>query len=230
MKRVLIIDDDGINAEIIRHYLEKTGEYETVWAENASSAIDACRRPVDVILLDIMLPDVNGVELCRTLRSLVYCPILFISCIDDEDTVIRALETGGDDYLVKPFSNKMLLARIQANLRRIENTPHEPELLRLPHFCVNTGEHTLMARGQLFHLSSIEYDVLMYIIKHPCRTISLDEIYESVWNAPSHGDVRTVISHIYNLRKKIEIDPKKPQIIRSVRGFGYYFSPDGAAR
>lgn len=196
-----------------------------MWAENAAKALDLCTHEISIILLDIMLPDVNGVDLCTQLRALVYCPILFISCIDDEDTVIQALETGGDDYLVKPFSNKMLLARIQANLRRIEGAPKTPGLIQFPRFAINTNEHVLIVSGNTYHLSSIEYDVLLYITRHPYRTISLDEIYEAVWNAPSHGDVRTVISHVYNLRKKLETDPKKPEIIRSVRGFGYYFSP-----
>lgn len=229
MKRVLLIDDDSTNAQIIRHYLNKTGGFETVWAADAQAAMRALSEPVDIILLDIMLPDVNGVELCARIRRHVYCPIIFISCIDDEDVVIRALETGGDDYLVKPFSHKVLLARIHANLRRVEMESSGPRraLVSSGGFVVDASEHTLRVGEKVYRLSSIEYGILTYIMNHPFRTISLDEIYEAVWNAPSHGDVRTVISHVYNLRKKLEENPQKPRFIRSVRGYGYFFSPDG---
>lgn len=229
MKRVLLIDDDQINARIVKYYLDETGGFQTVWAQSAMEALIACQEPFDIILLDIMLPDVDGVELCQRLREILYCPILFISCIDDEETVIRALETGGDDYLVKPFSCQVLVARINANLRRVEmeNMQKSRAVIHSSCFTLDVNEHTLRVGDRLSHLSSIEFGILMYIVNHPYRTISLDEIYEAVWNAPSYGDVRTVISHVYNLRKKLEENPQKPKIIRSVRGYGYYFSPDG---
>ena len=228
MKRVLLVDDDSINAQIIRHYLSKTGEFITIWATDAEQALRACRETVDIILLDIMLPDIDGVDLCARIRERVYCPIIFISCIDDEDVVIRALETGGDDYLVKPFSYKVLLARIQANLRRVEMESGglKRTVVSCGSFVLDANEHTLRVGNSVYHLSSIEYGILTYIMNHPYRTVSLDEIYEAVWNAPSHGDVRTVISHVYNLRKKLEVNPQKPRYIRSVRGYGYFFSPD----
>ena len=230
MNRALLIDDDLTNTRIVQYYLEQTGEFQTVWAKNAQEALTACcRSTFDVILLDILLPDISGVELCEKLRQRIYCPIIFISCIDDEDTVIRALEMGGDDYLIKPFSCKLMCARINANIRRveIENRQKTRTAIQNDRFAVDMNEHTLRVGDKLYHLSSIEFDVLMYIMDHPHRPISLDEIYEAVWNAPSYGDVRTVISHVYNLRKKIEENPQKPQYIRSVRGHGYYFCPDG---
>ena len=229
MKRVLLIDDDVTNTRIVQYYLEQTGEFQTVWAQNAEEALTACcRGTFDVILLDLLLPDINCVDLCEKLRQRIYCPIIFISCIDDEETVIRALEMGGDDYLIKPFSCKLMCARINANIRRveIENRQKARTAIQNDRFSVDMNEHTLRVGDKLYHLSSIEFDVLMYIMDHPHRPISLDEIYEAVWNAPSYGDVRTVISHVYNLRKKIEENPQKPKYIRSVRGHGYYFCPD----
>ena len=229
MKKVLLIDDDATNARIIQYYLRESGDFHTVWAQNAKAALRACEENFDIILLDIMLPDVNGVELCGQLRQRIYCPIIFISCIDDEEMVIKSLETGGDDYLVKPFSCKILVARINANLRivEIENRQKSRSILHSSRFIVDVHEHTLRVRSQLYHLSSIEFGILMYIMNNPYRTISLDEIYEAVWNCPSYGDVRTVISHVYNLRKKLEENPQRPKFIRSVRGYGYYFCPDG---
>ncbi|MDO4548623.1 MAG: response regulator transcription factor [Clostridia bacterium] len=229
MKKVLLIDDDKVNAQIIKYYLDQTGGFQTVWAQNAMEALAACSERFDVILLDIMLPDVDGVELCGRLRSILYCPIIFISCIDDEDVVIRALETGGDDYLIKPFSCKVLIARINANLRRVEmeNREKTRRSIQCRGFSLDVNEHTLCVRDSIYHLSSIEFGVLIYLINNSYRTVSLDEIYEAVWNAPSYGDVRTVISHVYNLRKKLEQNPQNPRYIRSVRGYGYYFCPDG---
>ena len=229
MKRILIVDDDQVNAQIMQYYLDQSGDIETVWAKDAHEAIDACKTPFDLILLDIMLPDINGVELCKHLRERVYCPILFISCISDEDTVIKALETGGDDYLVKPFSCSVLMARISANLRRVEmeNQKAARAIVRSEHFVLDTNEHTLRVKDRVFHLSTMEFEVLLYMIRAPYRTLSPEEIYEAVWGTPSYGDVRTVISHVYNLRRKLEDNPQKPRFIRSVRGYGYFFCPDG---
>lgn len=229
MKRVLLIDDDKTNAQIVKYYLDQNGSFQTVWAQNAMEALMACRQPFDVILLDIMLPDEDGVALCGKLRQRIYCPIIFISCIDDEDVVIRALETGGDDYLVKPFNCKVLAARINANLRRVEmeNRQKARSTIRAEGLLLDANEHTLRVGERLYHLSSMEFGVLLYFMNNPYRTLSLDEIYEAVWNAPSYGDVRTVISHVYNLRKKMEDNPQKPRFIRSVRGYGYFFCPGG---
>ena len=151
MKRVLLIDDDAINAQIIQYYLNESGDFQTVWAQNAKDAIRACEEKFDIILLDIMLPDVDGVELCERLRQRIYCPIIFISCIDDEEMVIKSLETGGDDYLVKPFSCKMLVARINTNLRRveIENRQKRRAILQSPCFVLDVNEHSLRVRDRL---------------------------------------------------------------------------------
>ena len=120
MIKLLLVEDDQTIAKIILYYLEQTGEYTITHAKNGGEAIAAARNQFDVILMDIMLPDVNGVELCRSLRAWQHGPILFITCIEDDDMVVEALEAGGDDYLIKPFDNKVLHARIKANLRRVQ--------------------------------------------------------------------------------------------------------------
>lgn len=226
-KKILIIDDDAINARIIAFYLEQDDNFVTRWAKNATEAVSALADCFDLILLDIMLPDVNGVSLCTTLRQYTNCPIIFISCIDDENTMVEALETGGDDYLVKPFSKQILLARVNANFRRIEleHRKDERKIIEFPSFTLIPADHTLSVRGEAYHLSSIELGILLYFTANPNKTIPLEDIYRAVWGAPSHGDVRTVVSHVYNLRQKIEKDAKRPRIIRSVRGYGYIFSP-----
>ena len=114
MNRILLIEDDAIVAKVILYYLKQAGNYKVEWVKTAGEALAAARMPFDLMLLDICLPDVDGVELCARLRETVYCPIIFISCMDDEDTIVRALEIGGDDYITKPFSAKTLETRIEA--------------------------------------------------------------------------------------------------------------------
>ena len=231
MYRVLLIEDDATIAKIIQYYLKQCKEYEVSWAKNAGEALALSRDPVDIILLDIMLPDVDGLELCAKLRERIYCPIIFISCIDDEETIIKALDLGGDDYLTKPFNCKVLHARIQSNLRRvrIERSEHPRSQLSFRDFSVDAGGHSIQKNGTSIPLAPIEFGLLMHLIDHPGRIITLDELYEAVWGKPSFGDVRTVIVHIYGLRKKLEPQPNAPRYIKNVRGKGYLFDPDGIA-
>ena len=231
MNQILLVEDDEVIAKVILYYLRQSADYRVEWAKTAGEALAAVRRPFDLILLDVCLPDVDGVALCARLRESLYCPIIFISCIDDEETMIHALENGGDDYLTKPFNCKVLHSRIEANLRRVrldQRRSFRP-VLRFAGFSVNEGEHTILRDGQTFHIAPIEFSLLMYFLSHPHRTISLDELYEAVWEKPSFGDVRTVIAHIYNLRGVLEQDRNNPRYLRSVRGYGYYFAPEGDA-
>lgn len=229
MHRVLLVEDDDTIAKIIQYYLSQSGQYEVIHARNAGEALAQSRNPVDVVLLDIMLPDVDGVSLCAKLRERIYCPIIFISCIDDEATVVNALEMGGDDYLTKPFNCKILQARIEANLRRVkmDTTQKPPSKQKYRGFTIDVDGHTIKKDGQSIALSPIEFDMLMYFVDQPNRVLSLDEIYECVWGKRSYGDLRTVIVHIYNLRKKIEASPTEPRYLKSMRGKGYFFDPEG---
>ena len=228
MKRVLIVDDDRMNAAIITHYLEADGQFAAEWVEDGRSALAKMDRKYDCILLDIMLPDGDGIDLCSEIRGRQYCPIIFISCIDDEDTVIRALQRGGDDYLTKPFSNKMLLAKVNANIRRVELQKRlSGKLSAGKSFSIDRDEHVLVVRGKRYQLTSIAFDILSFFVSHPRCTFTPEEVYRAVWNAPSYGDVRTVISHVYSIRQRLEEDPHHPRFLRSVRGYGYYFDPDG---
>lgn len=233
MKKILLIEDDDIVANIITYYLGKNESYQVSWAKNAGEALVMAAKSPDVILLDICLPDVNGVKLCARLRETLYCPIIFISCLDDEETIIRALETGGDDYLTKPFSGKLLETHIEANLRRVR-LERSKELqqtgrgvIQLEDFEIHCDTHTIVKQKQVFHLAPIEYSILMFFVSNPGRIISPDELYESIWEKPGFGDVRTVVTHIYNLRKIIEADCGNPKYISNVRGYGYCFYPVG---
>ena len=223
MKRILLIDDDAINARIITHYL--SAEYETVWADSACSALSRLDEGIDLILLDILLPDTDGITLCRQIRERIYCPILFISCLDEEETVIRALRSGGDDYLTKPFSAGVLLAKLEAHFRRLDYARKVEQTTGT--ICLDPQSHDVLVSGRRCHLSTIAYDILRFFLAHPRHAYTAEELYLAVWNAPSYGDVRTVISHIYALRQQLEDDPHTPRYLRSIRGYGYYFDPEG---
>jgi len=219
MKEILLVEDDETVGNIILYYLGNNPTYRVNWAKNASEAIAEAEKKPDIILLDICLPDVNGVTLCRKIRETLYCPIIFISCLDDEETIIKALETGGDDYLTKPFSGKMLEAHIEANLRRIkierdrDRAAEENGMISFEDFVIDRDTHSLIRAGVTYHLAPIEYAILMYFISTPGKIISPDDLYEIIWEKPGYGDVRTVVTHVYNLRKIVEPDISNPKYI-----------------
>lgn len=230
MIRVLLVEDDAEVAEVIRFYLEQDGGYDVIWENCAESAEKRIREPFDVMLLDIMLPGMDGMEFCQRFRERNYCPILFISCIDEEEVMIRALELGGDDYLVKPFSNGMLSARIKANLRRARmplDQKDRPRLCGFGKWTLDVTRHEISDGEKTFRLNPTEHRLLLFFIDHPGQRFTTSSIYELVWGKPSYGDVRTVMVHVCNLRKKIEADPNQPRYLRSARGEGYYFQPEG---
>lgn len=230
MKRILLVEDDEQVGQVILYYLSQRHDYQIDWAKEAKEALRIAKGPVDLILLDICLPDQDGVSLCAKLRETIYCPIIFISCLDDEDTIVRALETGGDDYITKPFSAKILETRIEANLRRVrlEHEEHiDSPLQRIDFsdFSLNCANHTLECGGAVHHLAPIEFSILLYFIRNANRIISPDELYENIWGAPCFGDLRTVVTHVYNLRKLIDIGTGEQKHIVNVRGHGYCFQP-----
>ena len=207
MIRLLLVEDDKTIAGIIKYYLTEEEEgYEVVWAASAGQALAAARDQFDVILLDIMLPDVSGIDLCAQLRKWHSCPVLFISCVDNSETIIRALEMGGDDYIVKPFDNRVLDARIQANLRRARQPQGSESFntLECRGFTLDASTHQVYKGEQVLQLVPMEFSILSFLMQHPGQTFSAGELYKKVWGKPSYGDVRTVTVHIFNLRKKIE--------------------------
>ena len=225
MIHVLLIEDDAAIAKIIQYYLKQEKCYEVTWAKNAGEAMAFGRRQFDVILSDILLPDVNGIDMCANLRKWHQCPIIFISCLDDSDTIVSALEQGGDDFIVKPFDNKVLAARIQANLRRAGKRPVEKAgRFEFPAFSLDTQRHMVIKDGKTIKLSDIEYRILSFFIQNPGRFFTAEEIYNAVWGKDSYGDFRTVLVHIHNLRKKIEDNPAEPKYLQSEWGSGYIFN------
>lgn len=232
VSRILLVEDDPTIAEIIQFYLSKFNDYETTWVNDAEMALTKANElQPDIFLLDIMLPGMDGLELCQKLRKTTYSPIIFISAITDDDTIINALNLGGDDYITKPFNCDVLRAKIESNLRRVkfENEAKTSQLLSFGFFKINPVSHEISrSDGKTFLLSPIEYDILLTLIQADGKTLSEEAIFQAVWHRPSYGDVRTIPVHIHSIRKKIEPDPSDPSYLKTFRGKGYFFSSQGS--
>ena len=228
MTKVLLVEDDPLVAKVILYYLEQAETYEVVWAKTGGEPFARARDYFDVILLDILLPDADGVELCARLRNWHDCPVIFISCLDGSDTIVQALEAGGDDFITKPFDNKVLEARIQANLRRFRHAvqPNSNQLA-CAGFSLDAARHMVVKPSGEVKLSATEFRILSFLMQNPGKHYTPRELYVNVWGEKSYGDARTVIVHIHNLRNKIEQSPDSPCFLKMEFGEGYYFDPEG---
>ncbi len=222
MNKVLLVENNTEISEIIQFYLKD--DYVTTSVQSAEDALMMVENTIfDVILLDILLPGIDGIEFCAQVRQKVYCPIIFISCLSDENTIIKGLNMGGDDYIVKPFKGPLLRAHIEANLRR--SRAYRDELvIQVNDLVLDQKNHTVKKGDEEILLSPTEYEILYYMMKNRGRLITFDDLYSAVWNQSSIGDVRTVFVHIHNLRKKIEADPSNPEFIVTQRSDGYVFT------
>lgn len=229
MIRVLMVEDDPIIRETTRCFLAAQPNFEVTCADTGAAALRLARQKFDVILMDILLPDANGMDLCQRLRAEHRCPIIFTSCLDDTKTIVHALELGGDDFLAKPYDNKVLLARILANVRRVKMDASEPQTegYRCAAFTLNADSHCVERAGESIHLADMEYRILTLFVRFPDTFFTANELYQRIWGKDSLGDVRTVQVHIHNLRSKIEPDPAKPVYLKNVWGKGYVFRPEG---
>ena len=225
MKRILIIEDDREIARLIQLYLEQTGQYEAAVTHSAEAALMLLdTQQPDCILLDVMLPHMDGITFCQQLRSRIYCPIIFISCLDDEDTIVRAMNMGGDDYLVKPFSKSILLAYVEANIRRSQKMHSLSSALVVRDLTLDPATHRVTKRGVEITLSPTEYEILYYLMRRSGEYVPFETLYAAVWGQPSMGAIRTLFTHILNLRKKIEDDIRNPEYIKTHQRNGYIFA------
>ena len=228
MTNVLLIEDDELVAKVIFYYLEQTDEYKIVWAKTGGEAFARARDHFDIILLDILLPDVDGIDLCSRLREWHNCPIIFLSCLDRSDVIVRALEHGGDDFLAKPFDNKVLVARIQANLRRFNNSfKPAKNSLECKGFALDMSRHVAVKPDGEVKISGTEFRILSFLMQNAGVYFTPKELYLKIWGEKSYGDTRTVIVHIHNIREKIEKCPEKPEYLKLEWGKGYYFDING---
>lgn len=230
MIHVLLVEDDAEIARTIRYYLGAEEIYDVTWAKTGTEAVSLMSDSFDIVLMDIMLPDGNGIDVCESLREHRKCPLIFLSCIDDTDTIVRALSKGGDDYITKPFNNKILTARIEANLRRVrmEHELPDGESMSCGAFTLDVHDRCIVRGGERIALSRMECRLLAYMMKNEGRYFKSGELYKMLWGGSSFGDNRTVVVHIHNLRKKIEENYLEPKYLVNVRGRGYAFvRPEG---
>jgi DNA-binding response OmpR family regulator len=225
---ILMIDDEQEIRELVGLYLTKEG-YRFFEAGNAEEGLRQLKNSQpDLIILDVRLPDLDGIELCRRVRHLTKAPILFLSCKDSEIDKVVGLNVGGDDYIGKPFSIHELLARIQAHLRRYKSHLLEfsdkDDTLRSKSIRLNPRKHECYVAGRPIFLTSKEFQLLHFLMKHSQQVFSAEHLLEKVWGYDSEADIKTVMVHIGKLRKKIGDDPKNPSIIITIRGAGYKFN------
>jgi DNA-binding response OmpR family regulator len=223
--KVLVVEDDANLLETLKYNLHKEG-YDIVTATDGEQAVAVARREKpDLIILDIMLPRMNGFEVCRVLRKEMTVPILMLTAKADETDKIVGLEIGADDYMTKPFSMRELLARVHAMLRRTKmaETPPtgESASLKIGNLEVDIARHRASLSGAVLELSPKEFDLLAFLAKNRGLVFSREQLLEKVWGYDYSGDSRTVDVHIRWLRQKIEIDPSHPGLLVTVRGTGY---------
>ncbi len=227
-EHILIVDDEPEIIDIIKMYLLEEN-FKVSWAANGEEALQKLKiEDPSLIVLDVMLPDIDGIELCLNIRKISDCPILFISCKSSDIDKVLALSAGGDDYLTKPFSTLELVARIKAHLRRnrmVEQKKDNDNVIKYGELEVHLDTHEVFVNNELVSISAKEFDILALLIKDPKRIYSVEQLYEAVWKENVlEGDSRTIIVYIGNIRKKIEPDPSNPKFILTVRGVGYKFN------
>ncbi len=228
MAKILVVDDERILLDTLRYNLSKAG-YEVRTAADGEAALRVARQESpDLVLLDVMLPKLDGFDVCRTLRQESSIPILMLTARDEEIDKVLGLELGADDYLTKPFSMRELMARVKALLRRAEMVQPDEERptgkpLREGDLEVDLVSHQATRGGNPLHLKPKEFDLLAFLMGHQGQAFSRDQLLQQVWGYDYAGDTRTVDVHVRWLREKVEVDPSKPELIETVRGVGYRF-------
>ncbi|MFF2482557.1 winged helix-turn-helix domain-containing protein [Paenibacillus sp. NPDC058071] len=227
MKKVLIIEDEQAIAELERDYLESHGFETDIEGRGDIGLQKALGQSYDLIILDVMLPKVDGFEICRQIRQSTDIPILMVTAKKEDIDKIRGLGLGADDYMTKPFSPSELVARVKAHLSRYERLTGDRndrgDHVFIRGLTIDKPSRRVTIHDQEAALTAKEYDLLLLLATHPNRVFDKEELFERVWGLESVGDIATVTVHIRRLREKIEHDPSNPQYIETVWGVGYRF-------
>ncbi|MDR6225405.1 response regulator YycF [Desmospora profundinema] len=223
--KILVVEDERPIADILQFNLSKEG-YEVDCVYDGDTAVERVYdTPPDLILLDLMLPGIDGIEVCRKVRQSFQIPIIMVTAKDSEVDKVLGLEIGADDYVTKPFSNRELLARIKANLRRSKDNGNRSapaaNTLRVGALTIDQGSYIVKKENDPVDLTHREFELLSYMAKHVNQVLTREHLLQSVWGYDYFGDVRTVDVTIRRLREKIEDDPSQPQYIITRRGIGY---------
>ena len=238
-KTILVVDDEKPIIDILVYNLKKEG-YNTLEATDGEMGLNvALEEKPDLILLDVMLPKMDGLTVCKRIKQSYNVPILMISAKDEEIDKIVGLELGADDYITKPFSVRELVARVKANLRKAETTKfdfedelieknndndNDNEVIKIGELQLDLNKFEVKVRGKIIDLTLREFEVLKYLANQPGQVVTREALLEKVWGYEYYGDIRTVDVTIRRIREKIEIDTSSPKILITKRGVGYYLS------
>ena len=221
--RVLVVDDDAALAEMLGIVLRGEG-FDPIFCADGALAVQAFRdAQPDVVLLDLMLPGLDGIDVCRAIRNESGVPIVMLTAKSDTVDVVVGLESGADDYVVKPFKPKELVARIRARIRRVDDTA--PTSLAIGDLAIDVIGHSVAREGRPLSLTPLEFDLLVCLARKPGQVFTREVLLQEVWGYRHAADTRLVNVHVQRLRAKIEHDPERPEIILTVRGVGYKAGP-----
>jgi DNA-binding response OmpR family regulator len=221
MKKILVVDDEKKIVEIIKAYLERDG-FQVISAFDGTTALTlAHSQNPDLIILDLMLPETSGWDVCRTIRKESEVPIIMLTARDEVTDKIVGLEMGADDYVTKPFDPKELVSRVRAVLRRTESKDAQKNIIRIADLGINIEKRQVYRSDTVIELTPLEFDLLRVMAENPGRVFSRMQLLDKVQDDAYEGYERTIDSHIKNLRKKIETDPEHPRFIITVHGVGY---------
>lgn len=223
--RVLVVDDDPTVAEVVAGYLDRAGHLVDRAADGPAALARAAEHPPDLVVLDLMLPGMDGLEVCRRLRERGPVPVVMLTARGDEEDRVLGLEVGADDYVTKPFSPRELVLRVDSVLRRTRSVP-APHPLAAAGLTVDPAARRATRAGTELALTLREFDLLAFFLGHPGRAFAREELMREVWGW-DFGDLSTVTVHVRRLRGKVEDDPARPRLIRTVWGVGYRFDPAG---
>ena len=223
---VLVVDDEPKIVKLAQDYL-KQGGFRVLTATDGVSALDVARlqRP-DLVVLDLNLPGMDGLDVCRALRRTSDVPVIMLTARVEETDRLIGLELGADDYVTKPFSPRELVARVRAVLRRLQGGVHQPGLIRAGELEIDLNGHRVSRSGELLHLTRIEFNLLATLAQHPAQTFTCSQLLDRLHGVAYEGFDRSVDTHVKNLRRKLETDPAEPRYVITVYGIGYQFTDE----
>ncbi|SEG08150.1 response regulator transcription factor [Lachnospira multipara] len=227
MSKILIVEDEDAIADIEKDYLELNGFEVTVCSDGTSGMAEALDNDYDIYILDVMLPGVDGFEICKTIREQKDTPIIMVSAKKEDIDKIRGLGVGADDYMTKPFSPSELVARVKAHLARYERlvSSGKPsnDIIEIRGIKIDKTARRVFVNGEEKAFTTKEFDLLTFLAENPNHVYTKDELFKEIWDMDSIGDIATVTVHIKKIREKIEYDTSKPQYIETIWGVGYRF-------
>lgn len=223
---VLVVDDEAKIVRLAKDYLEQNG-FRVATAGDGKTALASARRDrPDLVVLDLNLPDLDGLDVCRSLRRESDVPIIMLTARVEEAERLIGLELGADDYITKPFSPRELVARVRAVLRRVRGEVHQPGVIRVSDLEIDTNGHRVSRGGVPVQLTRTEFNLLALLAQHPGQTFTREQMIDRLFGVPYEGFDRSIDAHVKHLRQKLEVDPGQPRYVLTVYGVGYKFAEE----